>query len=343
MRLSPLVEDAQTCAKTSDVFRNIGVLPLTLRREIDAPIADRIREAIWREGLRLIKDSFCTTEEPDEDTRMGFCLQWTQMGLSKTDRIAGAESGMKHFVSRLGSAAKWPWSKLMDMPEFTEDLVNLISGQSDTPLSHLSIRDMERLCDDNLVGRKRKLQQTGTGAGAVIDAQEKQLPEPFQYLGKERITMHRYVPQSRTDCNRHLNKAHYVESSAQATDRFMEMFVCNTKYIAARGSYFTIENRLPFLDDMFEGHLLTVATQLSSGQGKKLHLFHLVKSETGTVSASVKTYLVHIDLTTRRPSEPVGGIQVRIEEIQADNSNLPKPETLGRASRGASPQRDPVP
>ena len=64
-----------------------------MRKEIDAHIADRFLEAVWREGLWLIKDGIATTEEIDNAIRYGFGLRWAQMGLFETYRIAGARQG----------------------------------------------------------------------------------------------------------------------------------------------------------------------------------------------------------------------------------------------------------
>ncbi|MEM9814006.1 MAG: 3-hydroxyacyl-CoA dehydrogenase NAD-binding domain-containing protein, partial [Pseudomonadota bacterium] len=95
--LLPLVElvgEVSITARASEILRGIGMYPLTLRQEIDAHIADRLLEAVWREALWLIKDDIATTAEIDEAIRMGFGLRWAQMGLFETYRIAGGESGM---------------------------------------------------------------------------------------------------------------------------------------------------------------------------------------------------------------------------------------------------------
>ena len=79
----------------------------------------------------MLKDGIATTEEIDEAIRMGFGLRWGQMGLFETYRIAGGEAGMRHFMAQFGPALKWPWTKLMDVPEFNEELVDLVANQSD--------------------------------------------------------------------------------------------------------------------------------------------------------------------------------------------------------------------
>ncbi|TMV82889.1 carnitine 3-dehydrogenase, partial [Thioclava sp. BHET1] len=115
--------DGQVVDKAKEILREIGMFPLHIRKEIDAHIADRFLEAVWREALWLVKDGVATTEEIDEAIRMGFGLRWGQMGLFETYRVAGGEAGMKHFMAQFGPALKWPWTKLMDVPEFNDELV----------------------------------------------------------------------------------------------------------------------------------------------------------------------------------------------------------------------------
>ena len=76
-------------ARAKAVLTGIGMHPLHVRAEIDAHIADRFLEAVWREALWLIKDGVATTEEIDDAIRYGFGLRWAQMGVFETYRIAG--------------------------------------------------------------------------------------------------------------------------------------------------------------------------------------------------------------------------------------------------------------
>ena len=90
--LIPLVElvgNATTLERAADIIEALGMLPLRVRKEIDAHIADRLLEAVWREGLWLVKDGIATTQEIDDAIRYGFGLRWAQMGLFETYRIAG--------------------------------------------------------------------------------------------------------------------------------------------------------------------------------------------------------------------------------------------------------------
>ncbi len=329
--LLPLVElvgDSQSCAVASDILRSVGMFPLIVRKEIDAHIGDRLLEAVWREGLWLIKDGICTTEELDDVIRMGFGLRWAQMGLFETYRIAGGEAGMKHFMAQFGPALEWPWTKLMDVPEFTEELVDMIAAQSDAQSGHMSIRALERLRDDNLVGMMRALKKTGSGAGDVLNTHEAGLPaiEPQDLI----VTVDRAIPQSWTDYNGHMNEAHYLEASAQATDTFMEMIGADPDYVAAGNSYFTVENHMQFLNELKSGERLKVTTQVLNGAGKTLHLFHRLQGQDDRLAATVETMLLHMDLAARKSSLPSDAVASKLVQFAESHASLPMPDGVGR-------------
>lgn len=329
--LLPLVElvgDTAKCEKAADILRSIGMFPLTVRKEIDAHIADRLLEAVWREGLWLIKDGICTTEELDEAIRMGFGLRWAQMGLFETYRIAGGEAGMKHFMAQFGPALEWPWTKLMDVPEFTEELVDLIAGQSDAQSGHMSIRELERLRDDNLVGIMRSLKKSGTGAGGTLNTHEASLPDPESVTLPQ--TVSRQVPQSWTDYNGHMNEAHYLEVSAQATDRFMELIGADAAYVASGKSYFTVENHMQFLAELHAGEEITVETHVLEGSGKKMRLYHNLLKADGTAAATVETLLIHMDLNARSTSLPSDEVAEKLNFYAQSHMALPIPSGVGR-------------
>lgn len=324
--LLPLVElvgETSHCARAAETLREIGMFPLTLRKEIDAHIADRLLEAVWRESLWLVKDGIATTEEIDEAIRMGFGLRWAQMGLFETYRVAGGEAGMKHFMAQFGPALEWPWTRLMDVPEFTGELVDLIADQSDAQSGHLSIRALERLRDDNLVGMLRALKKSGSGAGGTIIAHETALPQPEPR--DLPVTVRRAIPQSWTDYNGHMNETHYVEIGSQATDRFLAMIGAGTDYVASGHSYFTVENTVRYLAELRAGEMVTITTQVLQGEGKKIRLFHRLMTADGTLSATIDSLMVHVDLGTRRSAPPLPEVAARLKDHAEAHSALPWP------------------
>ncbi|WP_424939743.1 carnitine 3-dehydrogenase [Aliiroseovarius sp. S253] len=318
--LLPLIElvgDTDTCTRAADILSGIGMYPLKVRKEIDAHIADRFLEAVWREALWLVKDGIATTEEIDEAIRMGFGLRWAQMGLFETYRVAGGEAGMKHFMAQFGPCLSWPWTKLMDVPEFTDELVDLIAGQSDAQSGHLSIRELERLRDDNLVSMLRALKARGDGSGAgrVIRDHEGGL-WPAMSDETPMRTVARDVPIDWTDYNGHMNEGRYGQVFSDAADRIMIHVGADPEYIASGLSYFTAETNIKYIDECHAGEAVYVDTTVTLGEGKKLRLWHEMKraSDDGLL-ATCDQFLLHVDLNTRKSCPPAPAVEARVEAL----------------------------
>lgn len=321
-----------------NVLAGIGMHPLLVRREIEAHIADRLLEAVWREALWLVRDGIATTEEIDDAIRYGFGLRWAQMGLFETYRIAGGEAGMRHFIEQFGPTLKWPWSKLTDVPDLTPDLVDLIGKQSDAQSGARSIRELERIRDGNLVALMRALKAQGWGAGKLLSQSEAMLHgrsgavldySDIRDIGAPIETVRQAVPLDWTDYNAHMNEAKYLQVFGDATDRFMRIVGCDAEYVASGGSYFTAETHIRHLDEIRAGTLIHVSTVCLEGRGKKMHLFHELWAGE-RLCATGEHILIHVSLGTRRPSEPSPRISRRLGTIEAAHAALPRPDGIGR-------------
>ncbi|MCL4108764.1 UNVERIFIED_CONTAM: hypothetical protein GTU68_049105 [Idotea baltica] len=326
------INPPEIVARAKDILTQIGMYPLEVRQEIDAHIADRFLEAVWREALWMIKDGIATTQEIDDAIRYGFGLRWAQMGLFETYRIAGGEAGMKHFIEQFGPCLAWPWTKLMDVPELTPELVEMIADQSDAQSGHHSIRDLERIRDTNLVTMMRGLKAENWGAGQLLNAHDARQSDTTTDLATTApiLTVERTIPLDWTDYNGHMNEARYLQVFGDGTDRFMELIGCDADYIAKGGSYFTVETHIRHLDEVHAGSQVKVETLCLSGEGKRMHLFHELKRQDGHLLATGEHMLVHVDLTTRASSLPAPAIAETLTAIALGHSDL-APEGAGKA------------
>lgn len=150
------------------IYASIGMEPIHVRVEIDAFIGDRLLEAVWREALWLVNDGVATTQEIDDVMTHGFGLRWAQMGLFETYRVAGGVGGFRHFMEQFGPALELPWTKLMDTPDFTPELVDTIVSQSDEQSGDYDVRELERIRDHNVVGFLKVLEANEWAAGKTI-------------------------------------------------------------------------------------------------------------------------------------------------------------------------------
>lgn len=327
--LVPLVElvgDSDTIAVAAKYLNALGMHPLQVRKEIDAHIADRLLEAVWREGLWLINDGIATTQEIDDAIRYGFGLRWAQMGLFETYRIAGGEAGMAHFIKQFGPALEWPWTKLMDVPDLDEKLIQTIADQSDEQSGHHSIRELERIRDDNLVSMMRALKGRNWGAGHLLNEMDKVLkPQSANEQTELPIVIQRVIPIDWTDYNGHMNDSRYAQVFSEAADAIMVTVGADEAYVASGMSYFTVDMQTSYLDECHAGDAINVKTKIVEGAGKKLRLQHAMHHQDGRLLSSCEMLLIHVDLNTRKSCEPRADIAKTLADVVAQHELLANP------------------
>ncbi len=341
--LLPLVEivggketSKEAINEASAIFSQIGMFPLHIKKEIPAFIADRLLESVWREALWLVNDDVATTEEIDDAIRYGFGLRWAQMGLFETYRLAGGEAGMRHFISQFGPCLEWPWTHLMDVPEFTDELVDKVSNQSDDQSGKHSIDELMQKRDDNLVDFLKVLKENQWGAGNILKEFDANLANPrteFSDLDVSQplMTFSTHVPRDWADYNGHMTEARYLDCFSEATTELMAIIGADEEYIANIGSYFTVETHIRHLDEVLVGEGIYSKTQVIYGENKKLHLFHWLHHDDGRLLATAEHMLIHVDLKTRGASMPSDTVVDRMGRIYSAHKKLPAPEGLSRA------------
>ena len=343
--LLPLVEivggsktSKNVIEETSKIFTNIGMFPLHIKKEIPAFIADRLLESVWREALWLVNDDIATTEEIDDAIRYGFGLRWAQMGLFETYRLAGGEAGMRHFISQFGPCLEWPWTHLMDVPEFTDELIEKVSSQSDQQSGQFSIDELMEKRDDNLVDFLKVLKDNQWGAGNSLKEFDASLSESINKiefselnLSSPLLTYVTKVPKEWADYNGHMTEARYLECFSEATTEMMSIIGVDEEYILNIGSYFTVETHIRHLDEVQIGESIKAKTQVIFGENKKLHLFHWLNHEDGRLLATAEHMLIHVDLKTRGASMPNDLVLKRMGLVYEAHKKLPRPEGINRA------------
>lgn len=345
--LLPLVEVCagqrtapEAVQRAAALYRTLGMSPLIVRKEIDGFVADRLLEALWREALWLVNDEIATVSEVDDAVRLGAGLRWAMMGTFETYRIAGGESGIRHFLEQFGPALKWPWTKLMDVPELTDELVDRIVAQSDQQAGGLDVRQMERRRDDCLVAILQALRDQGVGAGAVLARHERAMmgaaaaaagEAPSDAAGRP-LHRARVLPEW-VDYNGHAHESRYLQVFGDATDGLLARIGVDAACLEAGRSYYTVETHLSHLDEASAGDQLEVATQILAADQKRLHLFHEMRRD-GTVVATAEQMLLHVDMAAGRATPAEGRVRERVAELAARHATLPRPERAGRAIGG---------
>ncbi|MDC0031616.1 3-hydroxyacyl-CoA dehydrogenase NAD-binding domain-containing protein [Candidatus Pelagibacter sp.] len=114
--------------KANNFYRSISMNPISVKKELPGYLADRLQEALWREGLHIINEGYATTEDLDRAIEDGPGLRWSLMGTFLTFHLAGGKAGMKHMLEQFGPALKLPWTKLK-APNLSNRLIKrLVEG-----------------------------------------------------------------------------------------------------------------------------------------------------------------------------------------------------------------------
>jgi carnitine 3-dehydrogenase len=232
---------------------------------------------------------------------------------------------MRHFLRQFGPALEWPWTHLTEVPELTDELVETIAAQSDAQAGGRSAGELEQLRDRVLVRLLQALRAEETGAGATLAAWERELlagaPTPL-----------RQIPPEWVDYNGHVHESRYLQLFADATDALLGTVGVDAGYLAAGGSYFTVETHLSHLRQLEAGDRVQVTTQVLDSDDKRLHVFHvLLRQGEAEPVATAEQMLLHVDTEDGRAAPAREPVRARVAELTRQHAALPRPERAGRS------------
>ncbi|MCK0195825.1 carnitine 3-dehydrogenase [Ancylobacter sp. 6x-1] len=328
-----------TIARAKAVLDAIGMKGVVIAREIEAFVGDRLLEALWREALWLIKDDICDVETLDDVIRYSFGLRWAQMGLFQTYRIAGGEAGMRHFLAQFGPCLQWPWTKLTDVVDLDDALVEKIGAQSDEQAAGLSIRELERIRDENLVGILQALKtghgDRGWGAGKLLGDFEARLaaqvaPAPALDITAPLELVETRVSPAWVDYNGHMTEHRYLQVFGDTTDALLRLIGVDIAYVQAGHSYYTVETHLRHLDEGKLGEELRSTCQIIAVDDKRLHVFYrLFAGPERREIATAEQMMLHVDTKAGRASPSPEPVMARLRPIALAHARLEPPAGAG--------------
>jgi 3-hydroxyacyl-CoA dehydrogenase len=119
--LVPLVElcgapwtAAEAIERARNIYRDIGQVPVTINREINGFVLNRLQGALLAEAFRLVGEGFISAEDLDHTMKDGLGLRWSFLGPLETIEL-NAPGGIPDYCARytgfykeLASAAAGP-------------------------------------------------------------------------------------------------------------------------------------------------------------------------------------------------------------------------------------------
>ncbi|WP_424945734.1 carnitine 3-dehydrogenase [Candidatus Spongiihabitans sp.] len=356
--LMPLVEIVggrqttdQVKQAAAEFYQNIGMHPLIVKREIEAFLADRMMEALWREALHLLNEGVATVTELDQAICYGAGIRWAFMGPFETFRIAGGDGGMRHFMAQFGPSLKWPWTRF-DGPELTDQLLDTLVAQSDDQAAGRSILELERKRDDCIVSVLQALRANDYAAGKTLNRYEEKLYEAAHQavMSESDVGVHDVrqplklhtdsVQPEWTDYNNHMTESRYLQVFGDASDALFRYLGVNQDYHAQGFSYYTAETHINYIREVAAGQLLYVTTQILGGDSKRLHIFHSMHlnenlnenlSEDDTLLATTEQMLLHVNTNQGRVCPAQADVAERVAKLVAAQAALRRPRQAGRS------------
>ncbi|MBD9556882.1 MULTISPECIES: carnitine 3-dehydrogenase [Ensifer] len=346
--LLPLVElvggkktSKATIERAMQGVEQIGMKGVVIAKEIEAFVGDRLLEALWREALWLIQDDICDTETLDNVMRYSFGMRWAQMGLFETYRIAGGEAGMRHFLAQFGPCLKWPWTKFTDVVDLDDALVEKIGAQSDAQAAGRSIRELERIRDENLVGIMHALKSgnggEGWGAGKLLADFEAKLwanaRKPEADLGdvKPLRILDTKVSAAWVDYNGHMTEHRYLQVFGDTSDGVLRLIGVDLDYVRDGHSYYTVETHIRNLGEAKLGEALYSTCQVLSSDEKRLHIFSTIyNAATNEAVATAEQMMLHVDSKAGKAVAAPEAVLSKLRAITEAHAQLPTPVGAGR-------------
>lgn len=91
--------------KAREFYRDAGMEPITINREIDGFILNRLQYTLVAEAMHLVGEGYCSAEDIDKAITSGLALRWASIGPFMTAHL-NARDGFAGFVDQLGPMMK---------------------------------------------------------------------------------------------------------------------------------------------------------------------------------------------------------------------------------------------
>ena len=140
--------------KANKFYKSISMNPIIVKKELPGFLADRLQEALWREGLHIINEGYATTKDLDRAIEDGPGLRWSLMGTFLTFHLAGGKLGMKHMLEQFGPALKLPWTKLK-APKLSKKLSSRVISGTKSQAKGKSVAMISSIRDEYLVNLQK--------------------------------------------------------------------------------------------------------------------------------------------------------------------------------------------
>jgi acyl-CoA thioester hydrolase len=134
-----------------------------------------------------------------------------------------------------------------------------------------------------------------------------------------------------TDQNGHMNVAYYVLAFDRATDAFYDRLGVGWSTLEQGRSLFTLAMNVDYLNEVFAGETVRIASRLLDCDAKRLRYLHeMTRERDGALAATNEIVALHVGMAERRSAPFPPEVAQRLAAMKAAHAALPLPAQAGR-------------
>jgi 3-hydroxyacyl-CoA dehydrogenase len=120
-------------ARAAAMLERAGMAPVTLEREIEGFLFNRLQGALLREAYCLVRDGVASVEEVDRAITEGLGMRWAVLGVFETVDV-NTRGGIQSHAEKLGPAYARMGAERGQNDPWTPELVARVAGERRTLL-----------------------------------------------------------------------------------------------------------------------------------------------------------------------------------------------------------------
>ena len=156
--LIPVVElcgapwtDTKAIEKARKIMQSVGQKPVTVHKEVEGFVLNRLQGALLREAFRLVQSGCISVEDLDVTVKDGLGLRWSFMGPFETIDL-NAPDGLQDYCNRYGGMYQSISQEQVSTDSWSNELVADVEAQRRALLSKDELLKRRLWRDERLMG-----------------------------------------------------------------------------------------------------------------------------------------------------------------------------------------------
>lgn len=156
--LIPVVElcgapwtEPEAIEKAREIMQSVGQKPVTVHKEVEGFVLNRLQGALLREAFRLVQSGCISVEDLDVTVKDGLGLRWSFMGPFETIDL-NAPDGLQDYCNRYGGMYQSISQEQVSTESWSDELVATVEAQRRALLSKDELLKRRLWRDERLMG-----------------------------------------------------------------------------------------------------------------------------------------------------------------------------------------------